>query len=63
LNVIGALKLSLPVSLQRKIALSPFTAQMIKGPEVIESQVAIDTESISKRPMFFKVSRKTTDAQ
>jgi hypothetical protein len=31
--------------------------------KVIESQVAIDAESISKRPMFFRVSRKTTDAQ
>ncbi|MDG2198497.1 MAG: hypothetical protein P8O70_16790 [SAR324 cluster bacterium] len=63
LNGTGALKLSPPVPLQRKISLSPFTAQMIKGPEVIESQVASDTESISKRPMFFRVSRKTTDAQ
>ena len=26
---------------------------MIKGPEVIESQVAIDAESISKHLMFF----------
>ena len=36
---------------------------MIKGPEVIESQVAIDAESISKHLMFFRVLRKTTDAQ
>jgi len=36
---------------------------MIKGPEVIESQVAIDAEGILKRPVFFRVSRKTTDAQ
>jgi hypothetical protein len=36
---------------------------MIKGPEVIESQVVIDVESILKRPVFFRVLRKTTDVQ